>query len=73
MPEFSETTDAVYRTSSFSGGGNCVQVARLATGDVAVKHSRSERSPFVCTPQEWDAFVMGVKTGEFDFSLGEGS
>lgn len=56
-----------YRTSSFSGGGECVAVAQLANGEIAVKHSRSEAEPFVYTPQEWAAFVAGVRHGEFDF------
>lgn len=62
-----------YHTSSFSGGGDCVQVARLADGEIAVKHSRSEAEPFVYTAAEWDAFVTGVKHGEFDFAPEERS
>lgn len=62
-----------YHTSSFSGGGDCVQVAQLANGDIAVKHSRNEAEPFVYTAQEWAAFVAGVKHGEFDFASEAGS
>lgn len=57
-----------YCTSSFSGGGDCVEVAQLDNGEIAVKHSRSEAEPFVYTAREWDAFLAGVKHGEFDFA-----
>jgi hypothetical protein len=57
-------------TSSFSfSNGNCVQVARLPDGDiVGVRHSRDTDNGLVLrfTPEEWTAFVAGVKTGEFD-------
>jgi len=47
-------------------GGNCVEVAFLAGGQVAVRNSRHPDGPaLVFTPQEWDAFVGGAKDGEF--------
>ena len=55
--------------SSFSGptGGNCVEVAFLADGQVAVRNSRHEDGPaLVFTGAEWDAFVRGARGGEFD-------
>lgn len=55
------------RTSSFSGGnGECVTVAM---GDDVVQLGDSkhpETPPFDFTPNEWVAFVLGVKNGEFD-------
>jgi hypothetical protein len=56
-----------YRVSSFSGAGNCVAVAKLASGGYAVRHSRLDVAPIVFTREEWDAFIAGVKACEFDF------
>ncbi len=54
--------------SSYSGptGGNCVEVAFLADGDVAVRHSREPEGPaLVFTRAEWNAFLGGARDGEF--------
>ena len=54
--------------SSRSGptGGNCVEVAHLADGQVAVRNSRHPSGPaLVFSAMEWDAFVGGTKDGEF--------
>ena len=61
-------TDAVWRKSSFSGGSgqNCVEVARLAAGDVAVRHSKHPSGPALTfNADEWRAFICGVLAGEF--------
>jgi hypothetical protein len=55
--------------SSFSGptGGNCVEIAFLASGQVAVRNSRHADGPeLIFTGAEWDAFVRGARGGEFD-------
>ena len=55
--------------SSFSGptGGNCVQVAFLSDGEVAVRNSRQPDGPaLVFTGAEWDVFLRGARGGEFD-------
>ena len=55
--------------SSFSGptGGNCVEVAFLADGQIAVRNSRDADGPaLVFTSAEWDAFLRGARGGEFD-------
>lgn len=59
---------AEWRTSSFSGSnGQCVQVAFLDGGDVAVRDSKNAEGPaLIFTPGEWKAFVGGVRDGEFD-------
>ncbi|GIH27009.1 hypothetical protein Aph01nite_53190 [Acrocarpospora phusangensis] len=57
-------------TESSSGGGQCVEAGPLAdgTGRVAVRHSRHrDRGVIIYTRAEWEAFVGGVKNGEFDF------
>jgi hypothetical protein len=58
---------AVWRKSSFSGHqGNCIEVAELESGEVAVRNSRFPTGPaLVFTPAEWTAFVGGVEQGEF--------
>ena len=46
--------------------GNCVQVA-AGDGAVIVRNSRDPEGPELAfTPGEWDAFLAGVKNGEFD-------
>jgi Domain of unknown function (DUF397) len=56
--------------SSYSGPqGNCVEVARLADGGVAMRHSRHPDGPaLVFTGAEWDAFLSGARDGEFGTS-----
>ncbi|SIO84863.1 DUF397 domain-containing protein [Nocardiopsis sp. JB363] len=57
--------------SSWSNpNGNCVEVATLPDGDIAVRNSRDPEGPaLVYTPAEIEAFVRGAKTGEFDALL----
>jgi Domain of unknown function (DUF397) len=47
--------------------GNCVEVAALPGGEVAVRNSRYPSGPaLVYTRAEIGAFLAGVKDGEFD-------
>lgn len=61
-------TGAQWRKSRHSGAvGNCVEVATLDTGEIAVRNSRFPSGPaLVYTPAEIAAFVAGAKDGEFD-------
>lgn len=52
--------------STYSGGGNCVTVRIVRDGPVAVWHSREPARELTFTADEWDAFVRGVKDGQFD-------
>jgi hypothetical protein len=57
-------------TRSANGGGQCVEAGPLADGSgrIAVRHSRHpDGQVIVYTRAEWEAFVGGVKDGEFDF------
>ncbi len=47
--------------------GDCIEVAALDSGAVAVRNSRDPHGPaLVYTPAEIDAFIRGAKDGEFD-------
>ncbi|MFJ5531904.1 DUF397 domain-containing protein [Streptomyces sp. NPDC093261] len=47
--------------------GNCVELAALADGSVAMRNSRDPDGPaLVYTPAEVAAFLAGAKDGEFD-------
>lgn len=62
-----DMSGAVWRKSSLSSTGNCVEVARLEEGRIGVRDSKDRSGPaLVFTPGEWDAFIGGVKGGEFD-------
>ena len=56
-----------WRKSSFSRqGGNCVEVAPLPAGGVAVRDSKDPHGPVLrFTRTEWEAFNAGVLVGEF--------
>ena len=57
--------------SSASASGACVEVAHLPGGGVAVRDSKDpSKAPHVYTRREWEAFVIGVKNGEFEVPLG---
>jgi len=51
---------------SFSNG-NCVEVASLPQGEIGVRNSRdADGAVLRFTPDEWHAFLGGVRNGEFD-------
>lgn len=54
--------------------GNCAEVQFLTDGGVQVRNSRDrEGAVLTYTAAEWDAFIGGVKLGEFDrFGLAPG-
>ena len=60
-----------WRKSKFSGAqGNCVEVAGLDNGQIAVRNSRDPQGPaLVYTMDEIAAFLAGAKDGEFDYLL----
>lgn len=57
-----------WRTSSFSGNnGTCVEVATLPNGHIAVRNSNRPHDGVVLfTRAEMNAWISGVKAGEFD-------
>ena len=60
--------EATWRKSRHSGAtGNCMELARLDSGHIAVRNSRFPEGPaLVLTSAEVAAFLAGAKEGEFD-------
>jgi hypothetical protein len=68
-----QLSGAAWRKSSISNSqGACVELARLGTGEFAVRNSRHPDGPaLIYTSAEIAALIDGVKLGEFDDLLGE--
>jgi hypothetical protein len=55
------------KSSLSYANGNCVEVASLPGGEIGVRNSRDSGGPVLrFTPNEWHAFLGGVRNGEFD-------
>ncbi|MFF2549697.1 DUF397 domain-containing protein [Nocardia sp. NPDC058058] len=63
-----DVAQLAWRKSTFSNpSGNCVELAKLANGEVAMRNSRDpEGSVLVYTRPEIECFLLGAKSGEFD-------
>jgi uncharacterized protein DUF397 len=64
-----DLTGAVWHKSTRSGGngGDCVEVAVNLPGIVAVRDTKDrDGAALIFTHSEWEAFVAGVRDGEFD-------
>jgi hypothetical protein len=63
---------AEWRKSARSNSqGQCVEMAALSDGQVAVRNSRFPDGPaLVYTRPEIDAMILGAKDGDFDHLLG---
>lgn len=61
----------MYKKSTFSGGGGCVEVRLLTDGTVGLRDSKDvAKPPHVFTEHEWRAFIAGARAGEFDLPSG---
>jgi hypothetical protein len=61
-------TELAWRRSSFCGShGSCVEVADMPDGGVAIREGEAPGTGPVLffSHDEWEAFVGGVKAGEF--------
>ncbi|ELP65648.1 DUF397 domain-containing protein [Streptomyces turgidiscabies] len=51
--------------------GNCIELAELPGGEVAVRNSRDPEGPaLIYTRAEFTAFLAGAQDGEFDALAG---
>ncbi|MEV6009782.1 DUF397 domain-containing protein [Streptomyces sp. NPDC051976] len=56
-----------FKSERSNQSGNCVEVAKLPDGSVAVRNSRDPHGPaLVYTRDEIAAFIGGAKDGDFD-------
>jgi hypothetical protein len=67
-----EIADVTWRKSERSNSqGNCVEMAELTDGSVAMRNSRHPNGPaLVYTRAEVEAMILGAKDGDFDYLLG---
>ncbi|WP_433729027.1 DUF397 domain-containing protein [Nocardia sp. CA-129566] len=55
-----------FKSSRSGGTKDCIEVAYLDGGKVAMRDSKNPTGPaLVFTPGEWEAFTAGVQDGEF--------
>ncbi|MEU9888248.1 DUF397 domain-containing protein [Sphaerisporangium sp. NPDC051011] len=67
MPD-TDLSRATWRKSSYSGGnGNCVEMAELPNGMIAVRDSKVPNGPAVTfNHAEWTACIASLKLGQMD-------
>jgi hypothetical protein len=59
------------KSSLSYANGNCIEIAGLSGNRIRVRDSKNARGPVLrFTPDEWDAFLGGVRNGEFDRTRG---
>jgi len=64
--ESGDCVEVAWHKSTHSTSQECVEVGHTA-GAVGLRDSKNPDGPELWfTPEEWDAFVSGVKAGEFD-------
>ncbi|MBB6567543.1 DUF397 domain-containing protein [Kribbella sandramycini] len=67
MPGDSNSDLAWFKSQRSNPSGNCVEVAKLPGGGVAMRNSRHTDGPaLVFTKAEIEAFLGGVHDGDFD-------
>jgi hypothetical protein len=67
LPESPGPGSGWVKSSLSFSNGNCVEVASLPDGGIGVRNSRDAGGAVLqFTPDEWHAFLGGVRNGEFD-------
>lgn len=61
-----DISDAVWESAPGGPEEEKVEIARLAGGAVAMRNSKDPETVLRYTAAEWEAFVLGVRDGEFD-------
>jgi hypothetical protein len=54
-----------HKSTASTPTGNCVEVGEFADGTIGVRNTRAPGAVQKYTRGEWDAFLVGVKRGEF--------
>jgi hypothetical protein len=55
------------KSSLSHANGNCVEVSDIEGGQVGMRDSKNIAGPVLgISPEEWRAFLGGVRNGEFD-------
>lgn len=72
VPQGERVDGVAWRVSTFTdaGGGSCVEAGPVNDGTerVALRHSHfPDGGTILYTRAEWEAFVAGVRNGEFNF------
>jgi predicted secreted Zn-dependent protease len=61
-----DLSNVTWRKSSYSSASGCVEVTG-ADSQVAIRHSKDPEGPIlIFTAVQWQAFLDGVRQGEFD-------
>lgn len=64
-----QTTGTWFKSSRSNGQDNCVEAMRLPDGGMAVRDSKDRnKGSHVYTAGEWNAFIEGVRLGEFNLT-----
>jgi Domain of unknown function (DUF397) len=64
----SDLAELPWRKSSFSGPNGCVEAAPVRGGLIAVRDSKNPQGGHLLyNALEWQAFLAGVRHGEFDY------
>ena len=65
--------DVTWRKSRRSSpSGNCVEIAELPSGAIAVRNSRHPNGPaLIYTRAEFGALILGAQDGDFDHLIAE--
>jgi len=63
-----DDTQLSWVKSDYCGTGACVEVARSAQSYVLRSSKNPQGSTLAFDQSEWDAFVAGVRAGNFDFN-----
>jgi hypothetical protein len=68
VPDAGRPLGFAFKKSSYSGGGGCVEVALSLDSLVLVRDTKDplRRTQLTFSVDEWNAFIIGVKNGEFD-------
>lgn len=56
-----------WRRSNRCGNSTCIEVAKMDDHYLIRDSKNPDAAPLIFTPAEWDAFVAGVRDGDFRF------